>query len=409
VTEGLREESARDRDSGGESDRTEPDLARLEAALRRRGLPLMVRHDRRGSAILRRATPALTFLLVGDPLTSLLTKLLAEPGPERLNNSFWVFAYLAITVAILVVPVLSGWLVSVWLRVLPRRGRMVVAGVVLVLTAFVWPVAEWRLGWREPLSLSLAINIGLTVIVLAGVYAGAGSILGWGLRRAFRQLGTVGTMAARALPLLVLVVLFAFFSTEMWQIADALSRERMWWLVAVFAVLAMLFMIAVLREELRTMVDDAIEGQLPDLPAGLADLAGRGEPVTAERPTARERANLMIVLFLAQALQIAMLAVLAFCLFIGLGELAVDDRVVESWLGKARADKDGTLFGLDLPVPSALVQLSIFLSVFSGLYFTASAASDPAYRKAFFDPLVSDVRVSLAVRHAYLAHRGDDA
>jgi hypothetical protein len=307
------------------------------------------------------------------------------------------------------VPVVAGWLVSVWLRKLPRPGRMVVAGVVLVLTALVWPVVEWKLGLREPLWLSLTINVGLTVIVLIGVYAGAGSILGWGLRRAYRQLGTVGTMAARALPLLVLVVLFAFFSTEMWQIADALSREQLWLVVALFMALAVLFMIVVLRDELRSMVDEAIEGQLPDLPAGLADLAGRGDQATLERPTARERANLMIVLFLAQALQIVMLAALVFCLLIGLGNLAVEQTVIESWLGKERASAHGTLFGLELLLPNALVQLSIFLSVFSGLYFTASAATDPVYRKAFFEPLVTDVRVSLAVRHAYLAHRGDGA
>jgi hypothetical protein len=263
-------------------------------------------------------------------------------------------------------------------------------------------------GLRSSLWLGLAINLGLTLIVLAGVHVGAGSILGWGLRRAFRQLGTVGTMAARALPLLVIVVLFAFFSTEMWQIADALPRWRLWLVVALFAALSVLFMIAVLREELRTMVDEAIDGRLPELPKDLADLAVNADAAPS-RPTASERANLMLVLFLAQALQIAMLAVLVFCLFIGLGALAVEQRVVDAWLGEGKFLKPGTLFGLQLPLPNALVQLSIFLSVFCGLYFTASAATDPVYRKAFFEPLVEDVRVSLAVRQAYLAHRGDGA
>jgi hypothetical protein len=371
----------------------------------------VVRHDRRGSSILRRAAPALAFVLVVDPLSSLLAWLLALPERDaaQLSNTAWVFAYLAIIVAILVAPVVTGWLVSLWLRALPRSGGAVVAGVLLALTVFVWPVVEWMVGWRSSLWLSLTIDLGLTLLVLLGVYVGAGSILAWGLRCAYRQLGTVGTMATRALPLLVIVVLFAFFSTEMWQIANELSRERMWWLVAVFAVLAVLFMIAVLREELRTMVDDAASSGLPALPDKLADLGVADSP-TGTQPLAHgERANLMLVLFLAQALQIAMLAVLVFCLFIGLGMLAIHPNVVDDWLGPGTSTEYGTLFGITLPVPNALVQLSIFLSVFSGLYFTASAATDPVYRKAFFEPLVTDVRVSLAVRHAYLAHRGDGA
>jgi hypothetical protein len=311
-------------------------------------------------------------------------------------------------VAVFVAPVVAGSLVSRWLRAVSARSRLAVAAVLLVLFVVGEPLVEWMAGLRSPLWLGLTINLGLTLIVLAGVHVGAGSVLSWGLRRAFRQLGTVGTMATRALPLLVIVVLFAFFSTEMWQIAEALPRWRLWLVVALFAALSVLFMIAVLREELRTMVDEAIDGRLPELPADLADLAVHGDAAPS-RPTASERANLMLVLFLAQALQIAMLAVLVFCLFIGLGALAVDQHVVDAWLGKGKFVDQGTLFGLRLPLPKALVQLSIFLSVFCGLYFTASAATDPLYRKAFFEPLVEDVRVSLAVRQAYLARRGNGA
>ncbi|MGH3877253.1 MAG: hypothetical protein ACRDSK_09490 [Actinophytocola sp.] len=385
------------------------DRARLEAALRHRGLPLVVRHDRRGSAILRRAAPALTFLLINDPLSTLLARSLTVDPAEltrRLNNTAWVFGLLAITVAALVVPVLAGWGVSRWMRSLDRPGRLVLAGTVLVLVVPVLPVVEWAAGLRSPLGLSLAINGGLTLFVLAGVYAGAGSILAWALRRAFNQLGKVGAMATQALPLLVLVVLFAFFSTEMWQIADALPRKQLWLVVASLSALSVLFMIATLRDELRGMVDEASSASLPALPARLADLAVESGP-DAVRLSRRERANLMLVLFLAQALQIALLAVLVFCLFIGLGELAVEDEVIISWLGKEAFEQTGTLFGVHLLLPNALVQLAIFLAAFSGLYFTASTATDPLYRKAFFEPLIAEVRVSLAVRQAYLARHAD--
>jgi hypothetical protein len=41
----------------------------------------------------------------------------------------------------------------------------------------------------------------------------------------------------------------------------------------------------------------------------------------------------------------------------------------------------------------------------SGLYFAASAATDQHYREAFFEPLLADVRVSLAARQVCLARR----
>jgi MFS family permease len=388
---------------------------RLEAELRHRGLPLMVRHDRRGSAILRRSAPALGFLLLNEPLSSLLTSLLSVPPDEltrRLSNSAWVFGLLAITVALLVAPWFFGALMSRWVRALRPTGGVVLAGALLVLVAFGAPLIEWATGVRATPWLGLAVNIVLALLVLVGVYVGAGSILAWAVRCAWRQLGTVGTMATRALPLLVIVVLFAFFSTEMWQIAEALPRWRLWLLVTVLIVLSVLFMITMLRQELRKTVQEAIEGRLPALPGEFANLAGApdaDQPVKPEPPTRGERANLMLVLFLPLALQILLLSVLAFCLFVGLGALALEPSVVDTWLGDGKYLEAGTLFGIPLPLPKALVQLAIFLAVFSGLYFTASVATDQLYREAFFEPVVKDLKVGLAVRHAYLARRGDGA
>jgi hypothetical protein len=44
--------------------------------------------------------------------------------------------------------------------------------------------------------------------------------------------------------------------------------------------------------------------------------------------------------------------------------------------------------------------MSLFVAVLSGLYFTVSTSVDPLYRQRFFDPLIADVAVSLAVRDA---------
>jgi hypothetical protein len=405
-----------DGDEHAEPPRQQPQLDRraVEAWFRRRGLPLVVRQDRRGSALLQRAIPALVFLLTVDPLLSLLAVLVDLPAGEleRLldNPALVVGQLVVVAVAALVLPTVLAWLATRWLRALDPAGRRALAVVVLVLNVLVLPVVDWVVGLRTYLWVSLAINVGATVVVLFAVYVGAGSILAWGLRHALRQLGTVGTMATRALPLLVLVVMFAFFSTEMWQIADALPRPQLWSVVALLAGLSVLFMIATQADELRAMTDRAssgrvdLAGQLRDTP--LRDLVTGDEPVRPQPLSRAERVNVTLVLFVAQALQIAVLALLVFVLFVVFGTLAIRESVVRDWLGGGEL-QEGRLFGVELPVSRALVQVSIFLSVFSGLYFTASAATDPHYRKAFFDPLLAEVRVSLAVRQVYLARRAD--
>lgn len=392
------------------------DRRAAEAWFRWRGLPLVVRSDERGSRLLQRAVPALVFVMIIEPLVTVVTRLLDVPAAElerRMANTAYVFVLLAVIVAAVVVPFVAGWLASRWMRSLPRRGRWVLARVVLLLNVVVLPLGEVWAGLRSRLWLSVTITVGVTLLMLFAVWVGAGSVLAWGLRKAIAELGTVGRMATKALPLLVLVIIFAFFSTEMWQIADGLPRWRLWLVVAAFAVLAVLFMVVRLDEELRVMIDKVAGEKLGNLAGLLRDtpLAGtvEGPPITPLPLRRGERVNITLVLFVAQLLQILVLSVLVFCLLIALGALAINGAVIDAWLGEGFSKIQGTLFGIALPLPRALVHVSLFLAAFSGLYFAASAATDDNYRVAFFEPLLADVRVSLAARQVYLARRGEDS
>ena len=392
------------------------DRRAVEAWFRWRGLPLVVRSDERGSRLLQRSVPALVFVMIIDPLVTVVTRLLDVPAAElerRMANTAYVFVLLAVILAAVVVPFVAGWGASRWMRVLSRRGRWVFARVVLLLNVAVLPLGEWWTGLRSQLWLSVTISVGVTLLVLFAVWVGAGSIVGWGLRKAIAELGTVGRMATKALPLLVLVIIFVFFSTEMWQIADGLPRWRLWLVVAAFAVLAVLFMVVRLDEELRVMIDKVAAEKLGNI-AGLLSgtplaSAVDGPPITPLPLGRRERVNITLVLFVAQLLQILVLSVLVFCLLIALGALAINGSVIDSWLGDGASKLQGTLFGIALPLPRALVHVSLFLAAFSGLYFAATAATDDNYRVAFFEPLLDDVRVSLAARQVYLARRGEDS
>src|SRR5262245_43994261 len=84
------------------------DRRAVEGWFRRRGLPMFVRSDERGSRLLQRAVPALVFLLVLDPISTLVTRLVDVPQAEferRMANTAYVFPLLALIIAGVVVPV----------------------------------------------------------------------------------------------------------------------------------------------------------------------------------------------------------------------------------------------------------------------------------------------------------------
>lgn len=387
-----------------------------ETWFRRRGLPMVVRRRLRGVALVQRATPAVVFLMLIDPLLSVLRKLVdvtEQKFEQQLANPVYIIGVLALTLAALVVPPLGGWLVARWTRGMRERGRLIVACAVLVLGVGVLPVVERLTALRERLPRTMLTNLGAVLLILLLTYVGAGALLGWAVRAAVRQVGAVGALASRALPLLMIVVLFSFFSAEVWQLADPakeMDRERLWLVVGFFALLGALFLRAVVSDEMRE-IDRGLRtdgpGQLRERLTSTPFTALITDDHVADRhPLSRgERANVALVFFFAQAMQVVFFAWLVFGFFVVFGALAVTDVVIAEWVGHPRTD--GDLFALRLPVSNELIQVSLFLSAFSGLYFAGSAATDAHYRKSFFDPLVADVRVSLAAREAYLARWGD--
>ena len=55
-----------------------------------------------------------------------------------------------------------------------------------------------------------------------------------------------------------------------------------------------------------------------------------------------------------------------------------------------------------------LVQVSVFLAAFSGLYFAVSAVTDETYREQFFTELLDELERAVGVRAVYLALQARD-
>jgi hypothetical protein len=112
--------------------------------------------------------------------------------------------------------------------------------------------------------------------------------------------------------------------------------------------------------------------------------------------------NLVLVLLIAQAVQVLLLAIAVFAFFMMFGAVAIDDSVIQTWI----ADEDGVhhIFGIDA-VSQELLQVSVFLAAFAGLYFTVYAITDEVYRKEFFTVIMNELRRAVGARVVYRALR----
>jgi hypothetical protein len=382
----------------------EHEVEAVEQWFRRRGLPAVVRG--RPAHLLVRTAPALVFIAAWQVLTALLSAVDGETEADfdrLMESDLFALGYGGLLLGLVVLPGAGSWLTARWVRrKLVERSGVVPAAVMVGVFVIAVPIAD-RVIAGDSLPFGLVTELVLVAGLFAAAFAGAGSIVGWALRAAFRQIRLLGELTSRALPLLLLFTVFGFFTTEIWQVSAALPRQRMWLVAGLFAAVAVVFLFALLRDEVTSLTRSRIA------PVGLDKLretplaSFMTDDVRAERLplTKLERANMILVLVLTQVLQTLVLATLVFVFFVIFGVIAVQHAVIKAWLG--RDPTSGVLFGIQLPVPQELLHVSLFIAAFSGLYFAASAVTDAKYRSAFFDPLADHLAVSLVARDLYLA------
>ncbi|MGH3333571.1 MAG: hypothetical protein ACRDPJ_19910, partial [Nocardioidaceae bacterium] len=212
----------------------------------------------------------------------------------------------------------------------------------------------------------------------------------------------------RALPLLLLFITFLFINAEVWQVAANLDGGVMWVAVMLFAGLAVGFLLVRLPEEL-DRVDDEVGGDPmvaackgTPLEAAARSMADDDEhrfvPAEDASVTGFQKANLIMVLLVAQIVQVLLLSFSVFLFFIVFGMVAMEDDVVLTWIGEKSLHTLG--WG---NVSLELVQVSVFLAAFSGLYFTVYAVTDEIYRKQFFTSITRELERAVAARAVYHA------
>jgi hypothetical protein len=300
-------------------------------------------------------------------------------------------------------------------RVVP----VVVTGVVLsVLVGVAVFLARWAAG-DLPAAVGSGVVVGAWTWGLLAVLYGltvlrVGATVRWANRRAVGDLWLLVPLVTRALPLLLLFTTFLFINTEVWQVASALERSALWGIVLLFGAVAVVFLLAALPQEVAKVVAQVRDGGVQKACEGTGledDARELAEAGRTPEPTlsGRQRANLLLVLLIAQSVQVLMLAVAVFGFFVLFGLVAIGDDVVQEWLGHPPTERVWSLGGavLTLPVGNELFQVAVFLAAFSGLYFTVYAVSDATYREQFFTHVSRDLEQAVGVRAVYQARPGD--
>jgi hypothetical protein len=250
---------------------------------------------------------------------------------------------------------------------------------------------------------ALALGTGLyAVLRLHGL-----AVLRWAARRTLGSLGLLFPLAARALPLLLLFMTFLFINTEVWQVASRLGGGVMWASTMIFAAMGLGFLVARLPEELdvfdeqltrdrllRACTGTPLEETVAGVPLSDEDIEHHSDVVGLER------ANLVLVLLVAQAIQVLVLSVAVWLFFLVFGAVAIDDHVIRSWIG-AEPEYD-----LQPLVSRELIRVATFLAAFAGLYFTVYAVTDENYRKQFFTATTRELERAVCVRLVYRRIRG---
>jgi hypothetical protein len=373
-------------------------LRRTERWFLRRGTPTMIEGYGFLSHVLPRMLPALAFVTFAS-LVWLVP--LRTAGSGR-----WVL------LAVVVVVTLLAWLTtSAFVRRVPRFSRA--ATITILATYAAMPVAVPLLqlavdGAVTPPSRAFGL-LGFVVFFAAAFAAtliattyGFGGLLRRALKHVAYDLRNSGHLLGRALPVLLFVTMFLFFTGELWQLMNQLPWWRLTLVVALFAAVTVLAAAARLRDEIGRVEQDL---SLPMLSAAcrdtpLADVPMPEGPLRAVTLNGHQRRNLLLLLATRQLIQAVMAGAALFAFFLILGLLVVTPAVAEQWIGAPPAPS--TL----LPgVPVALLRNATLLAGFGSMYFAVTSMSDADHRRQFFAPIIDEIERTLAVRAVYLAVR----
>jgi hypothetical protein len=365
----------------------------------RRGTPTMIEGYGFGTHVLPRMLPALSFVA----LAGLAWLVLLRPVGS------WRWLLLA---GIVVLALVVWATISLFVRRLPTFSRRTTITVLVAYAVLPVAVPLLQLAVHDEVTAPGGSVVGLLgfVVFFAAAFVatalatayGLGALLRRAIRHTVYDLRNSARLLGRALPALLFVTLFLFFTGELWQAMNRLEWWRLGLVVALFAAITVLAAGARLRDEIRRVDQDIDPDELvaacQDTPLARLDLpTGPVRPVPL---TGRQSRNLLVLLATRQLMQAAVVGLALFAFFLVLGLTVVKPETAAQWIGAP------PVYSRLLPsVPAALLRNATLLAAFGSMYFAVTSMIDTDHRHQFFAPIIDEIERTLTVRAVYLAVR----
>jgi len=258
--------------------------------------------------------------------------------------------------------------------------------------------------WRDA---GETIGYGAVLLALIWLWSsyGLGALLRWAFARGRSQLTGLGSLVARALPLLLLFNMFLFINAEVWQMAADIEALAYGLVLAIIFLLGVAFTMSRIPGLIRSMNRFDSWAEIGDLAAGTPAAACAFDDTCepTEPLSLRQRFNVGLIVVLGQGLQVLLVVVALVAFFLAFGFLAISPEVTTAWTGHAALDPlfTATLQGRQHVLTTELLAVSVFLGTFSGMYFNVVLATDSVYQSEFADDVAPEIRQALAVRRVY--------
>ena len=192
------------------------DMRQVHEWFLHRGLPLVLTRRVRSRALIERSAPMVSGVGAVISLTMMLAEL-TDGDPD-----FGYVIRLGVLTLLLIAAPFALYLLHQTGTTLGEAGRRSAALLVMALFVFGLPFAASGFS-----GFAAAEAFGFAIVALLAIwltYLGFGSIALWAFRFAWVQVGALGTLMSRAVPLLMITVV-VYFTGELWQLAARMTRQ----------------------------------------------------------------------------------------------------------------------------------------------------------------------------------------
>lgn len=279
------------------------------------------------------------------------------------------------------------------------------------------PLGPTAIGAQDSVVVAVVAVVLANLVILAVAYLVTRwaliPMVIWSLAQVWKRLGEVSSLAMKSLPTMVLFSAFIFLNAEMWQVANDFTLPYFTLVVALIASVGGAFVAVSVRRLTLDLVRFAnwseIAGLVTDSP--VADIVpdDHMSPPPANVPLGRGASfNVGLLLFVSQAVQIMLVALVITVFYVIFGMLTVREATLLQWttVSELTTSADWAvripLFGSEALFSRELLVVAGFIGVISGLQFAVQLVTDESYRAGFADDMADEVREALAVRAVYL-------